>query len=139
MKTKKTMYKFLNTMKEDLQRHKSFPTPVIYIKGKRQPVVVAKPNWKDYKSKKKAINEVRKLCQKVKAKETILISDVFIHEEGYSKDALLVAVENRSRIYKVTLPYELEPDGTVKFGEEDWSKEMKKSKEEFGIFEGFVQ
>ena len=141
MKTKAMMRQALTTAKEHLQQYGFIYSPAIKIIAKGSKPIAVQPICKDEESKKLAANENRKLCQRIKAQETIILSDVFVHsKEGKpTRDALYVAAENKKRIYKVVLPYKFKADGTVQFGKEDWSKEMKKNKQEFGRYEGIVQ
>lgn len=142
MITKILMCEILDTAKENLSRYKSLDYPEIHIRSKKAKPFIISAAWRDAKSKEIAVKKIRKICKDVKAIETITVSDIFIHspEEGTPpKDSLFVFAENRKRMLKVTLPYEIKPDGSVEFGEEDWSRELKKNKKEFGKFEEFIR
>jgi len=126
---KKRMKKLLNKSKRKLVKGGFIDSPVFYVKsgngsfGNKERIHL---QWFDSLTKKMAIFQLRKYCEKVNAKEIITVSDNYIHfasDEGEQKgDALLVQIENQDGIKQVLAPYYKSIDGQIIFEGEIWTE-----------------
>ena len=145
MSNKLKMKKILKEQKVNLLKYKSIDSPLFFIKGEDKKVLntLLQPYWQTPDEKALAMLKVRRFCEKVKAREVVMISDSYTHplEDGGkigTSDAICVSVETRDQMELVILPYTKHLNGKISFGKEYWEIKTEKFPV-LGTCEGLVQ
>jgi hypothetical protein len=140
-KYKNILNKSLNKAIRDLKKSGLIDSPVFYVKSKKQdiPIIVYKPSYDEdvIGNREGVISKIQQICNNEDAKEVLMLSDVFVHDNSPPSEAIYVSLERRSKIYSVLQPYSVNDSGAIKFHEQSW--EISDKKGSLGDFECFVK
>jgi len=139
MINKTKIRKLLETSKTKLLKNGTInPTYFIKPRSKKKPIIIFSPYWDSPESKIIGLEELRRVCNQVGAKQVTMVSDCDLPGDGLPfSEGLCVTVEEAKRFQIVLLPYTRNPEGEIVFDKELW--ENRKTKNPDALCEGLVQ
>lgn len=121
------------TKMRKIKTKQNIDSPIFDINGKdmrKYAVVFCHPAWETDEGKSIAMEKVRELCEKVKAKRVLSISDKLTHRFGGKKNkntgSLCITLQMPKNLEVVFQPYTIDIEGNISFGEEIWSTKTDK-------------